>query len=230
MNTYDYNQKLIEREKMAEVRRFKRPPESLGNKKKRYSEDTELMKKTKREINNINNAVDTILISMCELNDNKYALSLGCDNAEQLLRGHINLTSNHINSLLKLSKMKIKLVSKWDIDDLVVLDFFRLLNCEDLTNTTLKIIEKENQTVDIETVINTIKRIHVENLTSFQIREGLLARFCKNKYVKPTRPNNCTSHQSNEDIHIKFEIKLNSSFGKRKRSIKERMGYHLKLI
>lgn len=214
MSTHNYEQKQIYRETMAEVRSYKRPPESLGNKKKRYSQEKILVKKSKREISKINDAVDTILSSIREINDNKYAWSLGCDNTEQLLRDHINLPFNLINNLNQLSTLKNSLEPKWSVNDLAVLDFFRLLKCEDLVNTTLRIIDKESQSVDIKTIIKTIKRIHIEQLMNFHIPKDVLGRFCRNKYVKPTRPNTVSSYQSTHDIHIKFEIKLDPSFAK----------------
>jgi len=215
MSTYNYYQKQVDREKMAEVRSCKRSAESLEHKKKRCSEDKVLVKKSKREIKNINDAVDTILSSIREIKDNKCAWSLGCDNTEQLLKEHINLPFNFINNLDKLGKLQISLQPKWNVTDLVVLDFFRSLKCEELVNLTLRIIDKKSQSIDMKTIIKTIKQVHVEHLTNFNIPEDVLDRFCRNKYVKPTRPNIISSRQSEHNIHIKFEIKLDPSFVKK---------------
>jgi hypothetical protein len=214
MSTYNYYQKQVDRETMAEVRSCRRSTESLEHKKKRCSENKVLVKKSKREINNINDAVDTILSSIREIKDNKYAWSLGCDNTEQLLKEHINLPFNLINNLNQLSKLKNSLEPKWSVNDLSVLDFFRLLKCEELVNATLRVIDKESLSVDIKTIIKMIKRIHVGQLMNFHIPKDVLGRFCRNKYVKPTRPNTVRSCQSAHDIHIKFEIKLDPYFSK----------------
>jgi len=213
MSKNNYLQRQVDRE-MAEVRMNKRPPESLENKKKRCSEDKALVKESEKERSNINNAVNTILNSIRKLNDNKYAWSLGCDNTEQLLREHINLPFNLINNLNKLSKLKISLEPEWSVNDIVVLDFFRFLKCKGLVNTTLKIIDKESLSIEIKTIIKTIKRIHVEHLTNFYIPEDVLERFCQNKYVIPTRPKTYNSYEIDYDIHTEFEIKLNPSFAK----------------
>ncbi len=49
---------------------------------------------------------------------------------------------------------------------------------------------------------------------NFHMPKDALRRFCQNKYVKPTRPNAGISYQSDHDIHIQFEIKLDPSFAK----------------
>ncbi|GAA6203877.1 hypothetical protein [Thalassotalea sp. SU-HH00458] len=232
MDEYHYNEKQAKREKMAEIRKYKKPTESLVNKKKRCSENTALVEETEREISNINEAVDTILHSIGKLNKEE-AWSIGCDNTKQLFTERLHLLPSIANKLKELSKLKTTFEPQGVINDLVVLDFFKQLNCEDLAKTTLKIIKQKNRSIDLDTVIKTIKRIHVEHLKNFYIPEDVLVRFCNNRYVMPTRPEADSSDQTS-NIHFEFEVKVNPTFSsinksKSRRSIKQKMGVNLKL-
>lgn len=199
--------------KMREVRGYKENKEDLSNKKNRFSKDESLVNNTKKKVKKINYAVETILTSIGELNSHKYAWSFGCDDLDQFYKDNINLPTSVINNLKQLSKLQKSLEDHLGINDLIILDFFRLLNCVDLADTTLRIMKKEGLTVNINTIIETIKRIHVEHLLNFNIPKKVLDRFKNNKNVKATRPNTEFSYRYSDDIHIKFEVELNSSFG-----------------
>ena len=82
------------RVKMADVRSFKLPRESLQNKKKRFAKDQTVVNTAHKNIGKINKAMAKILLAVEELDSDKYALSLGYDSTKELFHDIVNREFN----------------------------------------------------------------------------------------------------------------------------------------
>lgn len=199
-------EKEIMQEQMREVRSFKRRPESLSNKKRRFSDDEQLVEEAHKKIKEINQAVAKIMFLLEDLED-KHAQALQLDSISQLFLKKIDLPSATTKKLKKLTKLRRKLAKKTIINDFRVLELFDQLNSDELTLTTLKILEKNDRRPELREVIETIKRIHVEKLTNYRIDQKVLEKFIKNKHVVSTRPD-IDLILGNSGIDYEFECKL----------------------
>lgn len=195
------------REIMAEVRSYKRRSESLQNKKKRFAKDQTVVNTAQNNIDKINKAMAKILLAVEELDNDKYALSLGYDSNKELFHDTVNMPTSMANKLRRLAKLRRKLSKKWLVADYKVLELCDQLADEDLIDITFRITQEKDKLVCLKTVINTIKCIYVKRLKNFSIKEVTLGKFITNKYVKPTRKLNDLVI-GGADIHTKFEYAL----------------------
>jgi hypothetical protein len=204
-------------ERMAEVRSYKRRTEDISNKIRRCSSNKQLVKHTNQAIQNINNAIDTLMTNIDSIN-NESAWALEYNTTDELFDQRIKCPPQISNHLRKLQNFKNSKLEGWDIADIRVIDLFRLLNDSDLMDTTLRIIDKKDRQPTLNIVIKTIKKIHVKGHGNYTIPPKVLGSFCRNRYVKPTRKTNDLITMG-ETIHQKFEQKLlKKSQPKRKRS------------
>jgi hypothetical protein len=205
-------------ERMAEVRSYKRRTEDISNKIRRCSSNKELVANTNKAIENINNAIDTLMTNINIIDCNESAWALQCNTTDELFNKKTKCSRPLMNKLRNLNKFKRSVLKAKNIDDLSVLDLFEMLKSPDLVDTTLRIIEEENRKPTLIVVIETIKKIHVDGLKNFNIPRQTLNTFCNCHYVKPTRKTNDLITMG-ETIHQKFEQKLlKKSQPERKRS------------
>jgi len=207
---YEHDNQIAEqlnREKMAEARRYKKRAESLESKIKRCSENEKLVKKTELEIENVNACIDEIMKSLSYLCKNESAWALKYSNTKALCEAKINLPKQVCNNLLGLIKTQASFKSKLSFDELRMLDFIRLIGDDDVINTALRVIEEEGGSFDLNTLIVTIKRIHIDRLKNLRIPIKTLVKFCDNRYVKVTRPKTVLA-AAFRDVHEQFEVEL----------------------
>ncbi|WP_414828399.1 hypothetical protein [Alteromonas sp. H39] len=199
-------QELV-REKMRDVRSFKRRPERLSNKIMRFSDDEQLVEQASRKVRKINKAAAKIMDALEDLEEN-HAQALQLDSISQLFLERIDLPTATTDKLRRLAKLRRKLAKTAFLDDFRVLELFDQLKDDDLIHTTLDILLKKGQNPSLQNVITTIKRIHVEQLRGFRINKNVLNKFIKNKHVARTRPKN-DFILGGLKIDIDFENKLN---------------------
>lgn len=213
----DYKKQKLdqyEREKMAEVRSYRKPPESRANKIKRFSEDSVAVAAAHEKVQRVNIAAKKLLRAIEDLTDDKDVWPLGFDEAEDFFKSKVNLPSASAAKLLGLARLRKKLGDRWRIDDYKALELLSQLGHEDLRNTTLRIIQDRSLEPTLDRIICTIKEIHVDGLTQLRIPKATLDKFIKNKYVKPTRPDLNMPSLCN-DIHHQFEELVASGTKKR---------------
>lgn len=206
----------LNRETMAEVRRYKKRAESLGSKIERCSENEQMVEQTELEIKNVNACIDEIMKSLSYLSKNESAWALGYPDTKKLIECKINLPKQVCNNLLGLLKIQTRFKSRLSLDELRILDFVRLIGDDDVINTALRIIEEEDGHFDLDTLIIVIKRIHIDSLKNLIIPKKTLDKFIKNQYVKPTRPNYYLNALIDRDVHLEFEVELDPSFKPKK--------------
>ncbi len=74
-----------QRDKMIEVRDYKKRPEDIYNKIRRCSSNRELVANTNKAIENINNAIDTLMTNINIIDCNESAWALECNTTDELL-------------------------------------------------------------------------------------------------------------------------------------------------
>lgn len=205
-NNYEQLERELMQEKMREVRSYKRRPESLSNKKRRFSDDEQLVEQASRKIRKINKAAAKIMSALEDLEE-KHAYALNLDSITQLFFERIDLPTATTNKLRRLARLRVKLAKTAIVDDFRVLELFDQLKDDDLIHTTLDILRKKDKRPSINNVITTIKRIRVERLRNLRINKKVLNRFIKNKHVARTRPKNDLILGASQ-IDIDFEYKL----------------------
>lgn len=196
-----------QREKMGEVRRQRKLPESRAHKINRLSKDHVAVDVANQKVQRVNEAAEELLDAIDDLANDKDAWSLGFNKAKDLYKSKVNLPNAVALKLLDLARLRNELGDRWLIDDYKALELLAQLNHEDLRDTTLRIIHERDQEPTLDRIIKTIKEIYVEGLTQLRIPKTTLDKFIHNKYVKPTRPTEKDRLVlgSDPNIHEQFE-------------------------
>lgn len=196
-----------QREKMDEVRRHRKPPESRSQKINRLSKDPVAVDAANQKVRRVNEAAEELLDAIDDFTNDKDAWSLGFNKAEDLYKSKVNLPNAVALKLLDLARFRNELGDRWLIDDYKALELLAQLSHEDLRDTTLRIIHERDQEPTLDRIIKTIKEIHVKGLTQLRIPKTTLDKFIHNKYVKLTRPTEKDRLVLGSDlnIHEQFE-------------------------
>jgi chemotaxis signal transduction protein len=177
-----------QREKMDEVRRHRKLPESRAHKINRLSKDPVAVDTANQKVLNVNKAAQKLFRAIEDLSNDKDVWPLGFDQTADLFESKVNIPNAVGKKLLGLARLRNELGDRWLIDDYKALELLSQLGHEDLRNTTLRIIHERDQEPTLGRIIKTIKEIHVKGLTQLRIPKTTLDKFIHNKYVKLTRP------------------------------------------